>query len=134
MSPAQKARHFVTAASGASSVPCAATVSSTSGDLAPRYSDMRSRPFSEEMFELAGEELEREFGDEPEMARAAARPDGDDPANALFGLTPGAERDDFAFTPGEGAQCRSQALPSRGAPRPLQCSSYGLDLARDCTA
>ena len=53
---------------------------------------------TEETFELAGEELEREFGDEPEMARAAARPDGDDPANALFGLMPA---DEYAFTPGE---------------------------------
>ncbi len=57
----------------------------------------------EEMFELAGEELEREFGVEPEMARAAPNPDGDAPGNALFGLTPGAERDDYAFTPGEHA-------------------------------
>ena len=53
------------------------------------------------MFELAGEELEREFGDEPEMARAAPNPDGDAPGNALFGLTPGAGGDDYAFTPGE---------------------------------
>ena len=65
---------------------------------------------TEEMFELAGEELEREFGDEPEMARAAPNPDGDAPGNALFGLTPGAERDDYAFTPGQWRPSRSPGV------------------------
>lgn len=88
---------------------------------------------AEEMFELAGEELEGEFGDEPEMARAAANPkDGDNPANGLFGLTPGAEQDDYAFTPGERAyrhgtqQCKvlvPQFLRSSSAGNIMPCGS-----------